>query len=183
MGKYPEHRKSSGYRKCDICGKTFIARGIGTHIREAHKMGINTVVKTIVTDNSNNSSNPVINSSKIPLLKSVPVKVLQIKEISKVIGKDLMECKRPDGQHFYTDTDLLILLARISRIELNTEIGNLIDLWDNHTITRNLIQDFERRFETKFDDIKQANPNIKTGKMDRENRQLVSKYASLNYSR
>jgi hypothetical protein len=183
MGKYPEHRKSSGYRKCDICGKTFIARGIGTHIREAHKMEINTVVKPSITNYSNDSITPVIGSSKNLQPKTIPVKAMQTQEFSKVNGKELMEMKRSDGPHSYTDKDLQILLARISQVELNTYTGNLIGWWDNYRITRELIQDFERRFECKFDDAKRANLNINSGQTNSEIRQLISKYASLKYSR
>jgi hypothetical protein len=183
MGKYPNHRKPSGYRKCDICGKTFKARGFGTHIREAHKMKINTVVKTTVIDYSNNPITPVNDCSKNLLLKTVPNKDLNTQEVSKVTSKEFTECERPDGQHFYTDTDLWILLARISQIVFNTDTSNLVGLWDSERITREMIQDFERRFECKFDDVKRANPNIKPGKTDSENWELVSKYAALNYSR
>jgi hypothetical protein len=59
MGTYPKNRKPSGFSNCPYCGESFRARGLGTHIREAHKMKIETVVNTVVPDKSNSLNTPV----------------------------------------------------------------------------------------------------------------------------
>ena len=40
------------FKACHICGRTFKARGLGTHIREAHGVTIKTVVRTVVPNSS-----------------------------------------------------------------------------------------------------------------------------------
>jgi hypothetical protein len=59
------YKKDSGYGKCDICGKTFKSRGLGTHIREAHGIKVKTIVRPIVTDSSDHSSTIVTDSSTV----------------------------------------------------------------------------------------------------------------------
>jgi hypothetical protein len=152
MGAYPKHREPyrvhSGYRTCTYCGKSFKARGIGTHIREKHKLVVKTIVNTkdidLSTTQVNDSSTPVIHS-KVDLST-----VVITQGLSEVTGKDLSECKRPDGKHFYTDQDLWILISRISRVILQSDTSSVMSKWDAQQSCYDLIRDFEKRFECSF---------------------------------
>jgi len=106
-----------------------------------------------------------------------------VEKVSCEVGKDLTECKRPDGSHLYTDTDLWILIARINQLVFNEGTGSFISQLDTDMKATALIRDFEKRFECKFDEVKSSNPGIRPGKNDVENETLVVKYASLHYSR
>jgi len=77
------YKKDSGYRKCDICGKTFKSRGLGTHIREAHGIKVKTIVKPVVTDSSDHSSTIVTDSSTVVQRPSD-----YVKKRSEVIEKE-----------------------------------------------------------------------------------------------
>jgi hypothetical protein len=99
-------------------------------------------------------------------------------KVSEKVGKDLGECKRPEGDHLYTEKDLWILVARIAKLVFETPDDLMQDL-SAHA----LIKDFEKRFDCKFDDVKSANRGIRPGATDAENETLVMKYASLFYSR
>jgi hypothetical protein len=183
MGKYPKNRKHSGYAKCNICGKTFIARGMGTHRREAHKM----VVKSS-TNNSNfnlitavNDNITVVKDSSVSTTRSLIkepslFKPISKHESSKTKDEDLTEHKPHIKTHLYNDTDLWILYGRLRML-----------LWSQkyppHIMKERLIQDFEQRFECEFYDVEQTNTHICPDKTFAENPDLASKYASLTYSR
>jgi hypothetical protein len=177
MGTYPKYRKPSGYRNCIHCGKSFKARGMGTHIREAHKMLYKTVVSTVVPDLEATVKSSVIDNSN-----SLNTQVKPISEdLSKITGKDLTECKRPDGEHLYTDQDIMILYARIIRFVLfeqcETDLFNVFDRMD-------IIEDFEKRFKCKFDpDVQRANQHIKFGTTHQDRLELMNKYMNLKYSK
>ena len=109
-----------------------------------------------------------------------PVKV---EKVSNEVGKDLTECKRPDGSHLYTDTDLWILIAKINQLVFSENTGHLLSHLDTNAKAEALIRDFEKRFDCKFDDVKTANPKVRPGTNDAENETLIIKYASLEYSR
>jgi hypothetical protein len=185
MGTYPKHRepfrKHAGYRICPYCKKSIKARGIGTHIRQVHKLLVKTVVNTQVNDLSatkvNDLSTKVINSSD-----NLSTKVIT-QELSEVTGKDLSECKRPEGDHLYTDQDLWILLGRINSVVLNDDSSNFLSRLNSQNICYELIRDFEQRFDCKFSDVKKVNPEIKPGKTNKENTNIALKYSHLKYSR
>ncbi len=179
MAKYPKNRKHSGYAKCDICGKTFIARGMGTHRREAHEM----VVKSLI-NNSNfnlitavNDNITVVNDNSVGKIRSLikepsSFKPISYLKISKIVDKDLTEYKHQKKTHLYSDTDLWILYGRFRMLMWSQQ-------YPPHIMKERLIQDFERRFECKFYDVKQANTHICPDKTFAENPSLASKYASL----
>jgi len=102
---------------------------------------------------------------------------------SKSIGIDLTECGRPDGAHLYCETDLRILLARICHTVLTEGSTDFFSKIETNRITRELISDFEWRFECEFEDVRRANPNIKPGKTNIDNFIIASRYAHLKYSR
>jgi len=182
MGLYPKHRepfrKHAGYRNCPYCGKTVKARGYGSHIREAHKLIVKTVVNNQTIDSSptvvNNSSTAVINSE----VDSSTAVITQ--DLSKISGKDLLECKRSDGKHFYTDLDLRILLAKI--IVETYQPRSEVALFNQFNIL-DLIEDFEHRFKCSFSEVRQANQHIRTGKTLEEHYAFVEKYGSFKYSK
>lgn len=107
-------------------------------------------------------------------------------KLSVETGKDLTECKRPDGEHLYTKQDIFILLAKLCKV--NWGIANqpgVTDLlpWLNASRrTSELIADFERRFECKFDEIKQANSDTRND-YDENDYSMITKYGELKYSR
>jgi hypothetical protein len=45
-----------------------------------------------------------------------------------------------------------------------------------------LIQEFEHRFKCRFDDVRKANQQIRTGKTSAEHYAFAQKYAHLEYS-
>jgi hypothetical protein len=175
MGIYPKSRKFAGYRKCDICGKTVSARGMGGHKKLKH--GITRVITRVVTQ-VNNTSTQVINSSNNTGKEATQVKVIT-QDLADISGKDLAECKRPDGKHFYTDLDIRILLAKI--IVETYQPRSEVALFNQFNI-QDLIEDFEHRFKCSFDEVRQANKHIRTGKTLQEHRAFAEKYAHLVYS-
>lgn len=185
MGVYPKHRKPAGLRKCPICGELIEARGMPGHKALVHgvkeKMIIKTRVndlRTRVIDSSNNSggdlSNIVNDSSKKDITQVV----------SSIMGKDLTECKRPDGQHLYTYEDLCILTARLIRQIYSP--GSEVALFNKFS-EMGIIEDFEHRFKCRFDDTRKANSNGKLsaelGRTFEAHQAFYLKYGSLKYSR
>lgn len=183
MATYPKHRKPSEYAKCSICGKTFASMGMGAHRRQAHEM-VRIAIPNCISNNFNPIANVNCNTLVQPLVKArAKVKTPILQRASKIAGKDLTDCRRPDGQHLYTITDLHILMGRICQTVLNTDMSNLIGKWDTDDIVQQMITDFEHKFECTFRDVKKANPDVRPGKNDAENRVIASRYASLKYSR
>lgn len=177
MGTYPKHRKPAGSRKCPDCGQLVKARGLPGHRALVHNVVVKTIEKTRVNDLNTCVIDPINNSSRDTGNKGIT------QVASEITCKDLSECKRPDGQHLYTDQDLWILLSRISKVILQSDTGNLLSRWDSEYSCHDLIRDFEQRFECKFSEVTQANQHIKPGKTDIENWHIASKYAHLKYSR
>lgn len=105
----------------------------------------------------------------------------QIPVLSNIVGKNLTECKRPDGKHLYTQTDLWILMAKLIRYVFRTDKSNPISFL-GVLGPEELIHEFERKFKCKFDDIKKANPGIRPADTDFMNHYIMSKYANLPYS-
>lgn len=181
MGSEQRYKVSAGYRKCDICGESMPARGIGTHRRQVHGLVVKTVVRTKVND----LSTKVINSSDHLTTKVADLSNNTIQsELESVTGKDLSECKRPDGKHFYTDQDLRILTAKL--IIQTYHPGSEVALFNQFGFM-DLIADFERRFECRFDDVRKANSHgkisIEMGTTMPEHHVFAEKYGSLKYSR
>jgi hypothetical protein len=123
---------------------------------------------------------PVVNTQKSRDLES---KVL-IQELSIVTGKDLTECKRPDGDHLYTYEDLCLLTAKLIRQILNP--GYEVDLF-NKFAEMDLIEDFESRFKCRFNDVRKANNHskisVEMGNTFESYNAFYMKYAGLKYSR
>ena len=117
------------------------------------------------------------------MLRKITPEPIQVEKVSCAVGKDLTECKRPDGSHLYTDQDLWILIAKINQLVFAEGTGNLLSELDTNMRAEALIRDFEKRFDCKFDDVKSANQGIRPGTTDAENETLIVKYASLSYSR
>ena len=95
--KYPRTRKRSGSAKCPHCGGIYSSMGMGTHIREAHKMVYETTATPVATPVVKSTATPVATSTAIPVVKTTtatPIKVVQ--DLTDITGKDLTECKRPD---------------------------------------------------------------------------------------
>jgi hypothetical protein len=181
MGKYPKKRKPSGKTKCTLCGKTFCARGIGSHNRQVHGMVVKTVNKYI----SSNDSIAVNNDAFTTVKPSAEVKELSnktVKNLSGETGKNLSECTRPDGSKLYTEQDVWILLSKLYQATQNEDPGNLLSVFNTNDLVSSLIKDFERRFSCKFEDVKKAHPNVHPGTTNVENYKLIKDYASLNYS-
>jgi hypothetical protein len=78
---------------------------------------------------------------------------------------------------------LWILIGKLNLLVFNTDTSNLLGRWGTEETAHELIQDFERRFDCKFSDVKKTNPKVHPAKTDAENRQIALKYAYLNYSR
>ena len=183
MGVYPKHRKPSGLRKCPDCGKLIKARGLYGHRVLVHGIVEKTIVKTRVIDPSNNSvgdtGNKVTDSSNKSGTQVIPDQVT-VKKVSSKVGKDLTECKRPDGSNQYTDQDIFILLSRIMdytyKPKSEVVLFNQFDIMD-------LIADFERRFQCKFDEVRKANQHIQPGKTFEEHQIFANMYRSLQYSK
>jgi hypothetical protein len=186
MGLYPKHRepfrKHAGYRTCPHCGKSIKARGIGTHIRQMHQLVVKTVVNTRVVDLSTTKVTDLSDnlSTKVTdLSDNLSTKVIA-QDLVNISGKDLSECKRPDGKHFYTDLDIRILLAKI--ITETYQPRSEVALFNQFNIM-DLIEDFEHRFKCSFSEVRQANQHIRTGKTLQEHHAFAEKYGSFKYSK
>jgi len=182
MGIYPKHRepyrKHAGYRTCPYCGVTVKSRGIGAHIREVHKL----IVKTVVNTQNINPSPTIVNNSSTAVIDykiDSSTKVI-VQDLADISGKDLSECKRPDGKHFYTDLDIRILLAKI--IAETYQPRSEVALFNQFNIM-DLIEDFEHRFKCSFSEVRQANQHIRTGKTLEEHQAFAEKYGSFKYSK
>jgi hypothetical protein len=181
---------------CDICGKVCHKFGLGTHKRMKHGIvikktliynkGGNIIQRKVSLQTPFSSKNKIIETSIEPAPVIVPdIKYLNSRisgELESVTGKDLTECKRPDGRRFYTDKDLWILyslLLHSIRAEPRLITVLVSGPWDESNTIGKLILDFEHRFECKFDDVKRSNPNIKFS----DSMQITANYPNLNYSR
>ena len=157
----------------EACRSKLYRQRHGTSVKAQAKI-IQTQAKIIETISP--VPDRITDVAKSPLLKP-------IQELSVIVGKDLAECKRPDGKHFYTDNDLRILYSLLL-FTIRTEPKLITVLatgpYDDSNTIGKLIQDFERRFECKFWDVKKANPHIH---FNQENMDLTDKLPNLNYSR
>lgn len=110
-------------------------------------------------------------------------KKIVTEKVSCEVGKDLTECKRPSGDHLYTDQDLWILIAKINKIVFAENSDNMLSVMDTDRRSKDLIHDFERRFDCRFSDVKRANSAIRPGKTNEENYLIIERYSRLEYSR
>ncbi len=114
-----------------------------------------------------------------------------IEKISCEVGKDLTECKRPDGSHLYTDMDLWILVSRLASVGFTGRIQNyasafgplLLSVLNTNQLSMDLISDFAQRFKCKFDDVRRSSSYIHTKEDGSEDETIIEQYASLAYSR
>ena len=200
-------------RVCSICGKIIHPGGMGGHIQLAHgiiyirvceksgeargetrgetletrgetreTLNVRGVSEHVKRPSDNvKKSNEMVETCIEPGGFTVPTPIIQ--NISNVVGKDLSECKRPDGKHFYTDTDLRILTRRLINQTYNP--GSEVALFNQFTVM-DLIADFERRFECKFDDVRKANNHgkisVDMGTTPEEHWLFANNYSSLKYS-
>ena len=194
----PELIKVSKDRICKVCGTTFQGNKNAVFCSDAckhkdfrSKVNTNTVqLREAVKAQSNIiKSQGVVINTVLPdyLFNSNQHPEQKITEkLSVEIGKDLTECKRPDGEHLYTKQDVLILLAKLCRVNWGVAaqplFADLLSWFDADRRTKTLIADFERRFECKFDEIKQANSDMlkDNGENDYS---IITKYGELKYSR
>ncbi|HUX95483.1 MAG TPA: hypothetical protein VMV47_07100 [Bacteroidales bacterium] len=181
MKNYPKNRKPSGYAICSICGKRFVARGLGTHKREAHKMVIRKVnyysKKTPIT--TVNGKPTIVNVTRIHRDKSFkPLsnnpKAEQL--LSETFENKGTSCNQIRKTRLYTETDLWILYGRISLVFYSS-------FYPPHIMKWRLIKDFEDRFKCNFDDVKKANPHICPDKEFAKDRDLRYKLTAMKYSR
>lgn len=201
MRNYPKKRKHCGYAKCNIYGKTFIARGIGTHIREAHNMVVKVVVRNSNYYSKNNLITAVndyftaekdyftggdgylttVNVNNAATVGTVAKNTTTFyptsnHEISEISDKDLKGCNQTDIIRLYTDTDLWIFYGRCRFLLYSHK-------YLPHEIKRYLIQDFENRFKCTPDEAIADNPHICPKKAFAENPDLPLKYGIMEYSK
>ena len=189
-------------RVCNICSKLIQPRGMGGHMRLAHGITIKTIVKNMrdirgdVPGDVCDIRDLYLQRPNNDLKKSVETVETNIepdgfevpspktRNVSNVAGKDLSECKRPDGKHFYTDMDLRILTSLL--INQTYKPGSEVALFNQFTFM-DLIADFERRFECRFDEVRKANNHgkisVDIGTTPEEHWLFANKYSSLKYSR
>lgn len=181
MKKYPKNRKSSGYAICDICGKRFVARGLGTHKREAHKMAISkvdyyrkkspiTTVNENTIDVNENSSNPERSCNTL-LAKAKSAKSLLVTFNNKGTS-----CNQIQKTRLYTEMDLWILYGSLRLVFYSS-------FYPPHIMKWRLIKDFEDRFKCNFDDVKKDNTHICPDKEFTKDHDLQFKLAAMKYSR
>jgi len=165
--------------ECIVCHKRFVAKKKGTQFCSnvcRAKYSRDNRLKLIKDQGT-------VIRTQATMLRTIAPDPVKVKKVSCAVGKDLTECKRPDGSHLYTDQDLWILIARINQLVFAEGSGSLLSQLDTNMRAEALIRDFEKRFDCKFDDVKRANPRIRPGGTDAENETLIIKYASLAYSR
>jgi len=148
---------------CEVCGKLYIATRTNTYYCSnvcRAKASRDRAVKRF-----NNQSRLLKEQSETIKLQtkvlSNPVSVVKeetkhssTEELSCKTGKDLSECKRPDGSHLYTDHDLFELRAKIANALEDTDDGNLLSVMNCNMVCMGLIAEFERKFQCKFDSLK-----------------------------
>jgi hypothetical protein len=100
------------------------------------------------------------------VVESVPADGV-VQELSCKVGKDLTECKRPDGTHLYTDKDLYTLRKEIHDLLLNTDEGNLLSVMNTNQMCQELIWKFEREFKCRFESLGIPNPIKNTFRVKR----------------
>lgn len=172
-------------RVCSICGKLIRPGGMGGHVRLAHEI---TVIVKHVRDIRGEVPGDVHDvpgevrdiRGDVPGELTVPSVIIQ--NVSNVVSRDLSECVRPDKKHSYTEMDIKIFFSKlIYHIYFSQTESQLL----HHFAKMDLIEDFERRFDCTFKDIKRANPNIQIqmGKTDKEHTEFMNMYAHLKYSR
>lgn len=154
---------------CLQCGKPFIAKKKGakfcSNIHKArYHRDQNEIVNNITPINDRNPED-------------------EIHYLSENTGKDLSECKRPDGKHLYKEIDLWILMAKLNKLVFVENSTGLFSVMNTNHVAEQLILDFERRFQCKFSDAKIANSHIRPGRNNAENYDIVNKYGNLQYSR
>jgi hypothetical protein len=223
--------KKGRNRVCPVCGKICLPRGIGGHMRLAHRLAVKTLVKQ-ESDIHNKVSHDVsdlrgdipsgvsdmafdirdvrrkiidvsgvggmerdqsVNAQEKMSIEIVrtgtepdvfPVADTLVEKIPEVAGKDLSECKRPDGTHLYTDSDLQILMSLL--IKHTYDPGSEVILFNEFTYM-DLIADFERRFKCRFDDVRKANKygkiSVEMGTTPCEHWRFANNYGTLRYSR
>lgn len=176
MGKYPKHRKPSGSTVCIICGKTFPARGIGAHIRQTHGMVIKTIYNYVDVIDNTNVIKPI---TEVKEFRTEVVKKLSIVKTSK----NLSESKKPEGSYYFTEQDVWILLSKLCQAAFDKDPGNLLSVFSTNDRVSELINDFEHRFDCKLEDAKKAYPNVRPASTTDGNKNLINRYASLQYSR
>ena len=79
-----------------------------------------------------------------------------------------------------TEMDLKILLGKICKILVNEDPGNFISVLYTPGIVREVIHEFEEKFNCRLDDAKKAYPQVKKDN-ELEYIEYVS-YADLDYS-
>jgi len=174
--RYPRNRKQSPKAKCPHCGGLYSSMGMGTHIREAHKMVYEATATPTVEATAETTATPTAKTIAKTRVISTAVITQDLADIS---GKDLSECKRPDGKHFYTNQDICILLAKI--IVETYQPRSDVALFNQFNIM-DLIEDFEHRFKCSFNEVRQVNQHIRTGETLEEHRAFAEKYVHLQYS-
>jgi len=181
MKKYPKNRKPSGYALCDICGKRFVARGLGTHKREAHKMIIRKVdyYSKKIPITTVNEKPTLVNVTRIHRDKSF--KPLSNNPKAEKLFTENLEnkgtsCNQIQKTRLYTEMDLWIIYGKISLVFYSS-------FYPPHVMKLRLVKDFEDRFKCSYDDVKKANPHICPDKEFATDRDLKFKLASMKYSR
>jgi hypothetical protein len=129
-----------------------------------------TTVSCTKTSKNDNSENQLKNYKSLST-QANPGTLLP--ETLKEIPSD---CNQPQSLRLYTDLDLWILYGRIRLVFYS-------QFYPPPIMKSRLIQDFENRFECKFDDAKELNPHIHPEKRFSENPDLSSKYAAMPYTR
>ena len=187
---------------CEVCQKIYIATRKGSHVcsnlcraqksREKHSKLQPKVIRyrSAVIDLLTPKPEPLKNVANFVHLENADNKhkpkidPVITQELSNLTGKDLTECKRPDGDHLYTYEDLCLLTAKLIRQILNP--GSEVALF-NKFAEMDLIADFESRFKCRFDDVRKANNHgkisIEMGNTFESYNAFYMKYAGLKYSR
>jgi len=180
MRKYPKNRKPCGYAICEICGRMFIARGLGTHKREAHKIVVrnvdyysNNATITRVTGKPTHKNESHKNDEILP-------KTVSCEVISELLPSENFDrrptCNRGEQTRLYTDHDLWILFGRMRLVFYSS-------YYPPDIMRYRLIEDFEERFECDFNEVKRANPHICPDKEFAKGHDLAFELAGMEYSR
>ena len=109
------------------------------------------------------------------------------------MGKQLIETSADLSDHtsqpnksLYTKQDLYILMAKLATTNwgqpVSPGVANLLTYLNAQKVTDNLIADFERRFQCKFEETKQANPEDMHGGDNDYWHEIIEQYSKLPYS-
>jgi len=176
-------------RKCNQCGIEYVAKSTKSQFCSNACKGVNWHSRRNDYQKTIKAKDKTI-EIQAKAIRAILPDPATIEKVSCEVGKDLTECKRPDGSHLYTELDLWILVSKLANIGFTGRVSfasasgpPLLSVLSTNQTSMELISDFERRFQCKFDDVRRSSPYVHAKEDGSEDEVLINRYAELQYSR